>query len=186
METNVRIDLLRMALLHRGHINPRSLDDAGEDLYDVYGRTCKEEYLIGLLSHDESLERFLVSYQDTLKGVVNTIASFEAIDFDAYVECVRLVWLESGVSAVLDFIRNVGFVTYCHIDSRHRREAINDNMVSIVYGKLKSSGLKHRDLAEFFSDRVANAQLKEYFERRNPSAKRKTCALLRAKSVRSH
>lgn len=158
METKRIVDLLRMTLIARGHVKSTNYDSRKEG-------TCvltNGEYLVSLMSHDRSLDHFLLQYEGNLLCDIEPSDHFlrvRATDFDSYVDLVKFIWLEEGVQAAIDYTSHVGFSHWVNCTSRLSREQMVDDAVSRAYSKLRSAGVKHREAAEFFSDRNANASL---------------------------
>jgi hypothetical protein len=72
-------------------------------------------------------------------------------DFDLWVDVIKFVWLVHGVSGALDFVRGSGLHTW----SRHSlavRLRYVDDLVLLAQKKLRSTGTKFSEMAEFFAD----------------------------------
>jgi hypothetical protein len=113
------------------------------------------------MSHDRSLGSFLRDYYSVAEseGAVGHSLRVKATDFDVYVDVVKFVWLNEGVTSALQFVRDVGFASWCHTTSRLTREALADELASKGERTLRSSGVKFREMAEFFASPQAVLRL---------------------------
>jgi hypothetical protein len=149
MDTQSFVDQLRKTLTDRGHILP-TLHQRQDCMLLNQG-----EYLVSILSHDRTLIPFLSISSDGSDGV-NSLAgryrSVMASDFDCYVDLVKFVWLNEGVTAVLDLVKFVGFFQWTRMTSSLTRQHLADEAASIAEKTLRLSGTKFREMAEFFAD----------------------------------
>lgn len=157
MEAQCFVDQLRKLLTDRGHILPTKHQRSDCRLLN------QGEYLVSLLCHDRSLAPLLnervIRFREEGEALLNHLASVAAVDFDTYVDAVKFIWLHEGVSSVLQFIADVGYSQWTHMTSRQSRQAMVDELASLAERKLRSLGVKHRDMAEFFASPQASLRL---------------------------
>lgn len=165
MNTEVFVDLLRKTLTDRGHILPTSAHRDSECIILNQG-----EYLVSLLSHDQSLAYFLDQTGDPgFQGLMfdwrkvkperrQEVPFFWLTDFDLWVDAVKFTWLVHGTSTVLDFIKNTGFSKWSGYTSKRRARYVDD-LVLIAQKKLRQTGTSFREMAEFFADAKSSQEL---------------------------
>lgn len=164
MKTEAFVDLLRKTLTVNGHVRAMHHPDSDCRILN------QGEYLVSLLAHDESLQHFLLEHLKNssfrsymrVKGSEEEGYLFAGLledEFGNYVDIVRFVWLLHGATAALHFIKEGGFVSWSSKPYSDRDRYL-DSLVFIAQKRLRSSGLKYSDFAEFFADPKAVRQLR--------------------------
>jgi hypothetical protein len=159
MRTEALVDVLRKTLIRHRHILPTSTQR------DSRCRILNQgEYLVSLLSNDESLLIYLRlacnsvlgrgewGYGNEEEGVTFTGSLRD--NFDLWVDCVKFVWLLHGASEALNLIRESGFAEWSHIPKSQRHKYV-DTLVLLAQKRFRNVGLKFTDYAEFFADGVS-------------------------------
>jgi len=160
MSNLATVDTLRRTLIRRGHIFPTRDQQDSKCLLLNHG-----EYLVSLLSHDEELVDFLNasggdfwSYEEThgMKREDGSHASDLGQDFDLWVDAVKFVWLLHGVSEALEMIKSGGgLYGWTNKNTLDQRMKYVDHLVTIAQKRLRLTGVKYSDMAEFFADAVS-------------------------------
>jgi|SwirhirootsSR1_FD_contig_111_119357_length_4469_multi_4_in_0_out_0_4 hypothetical protein len=155
MKTKAFVDLLRNTLAVNGHVLAKHQSDSSRFLN--HG-----EYLVSLLSNDGSLYDLLwddcsspdFRKKNYITGSHKEGWTFRGLlsdEFGSYVETVKFLWILHGTSATLSFIREGGYDMWVQ-KSYHDRDRYTDSLVFIAQKRLRISGLKYSDFAEFFAD----------------------------------
>lgn len=159
MMTEANVAALRNLLVDYGRIERWS--KAQTDMPGRYIDTG--EWLVSLLSHDQTLLEAAVYRESLIEAesahLCDRGESVDEYDSDhrqlicIYIDTVKFLWLNLGVSTTLEFIKSGGL--------RHRlssglvsgeaAEKYLDSLVVIVMRKLRAAGVKHRDYARFFA-----------------------------------
>lgn len=169
MRTEASVDLLRTMLADRGHILPTVTHRESACRILNHG-----EYLVSLMSHDDQLMEFLNSVVTkdgyfcghlvaTRINRVNIADGATSVswmmyeepfgrDIDLWVDTVKFVWVTHGVVDALELIKGAGLFTWSNNKSVARRFKYIDGLVLAAQKKLRLSGLKHREMADFFAD----------------------------------
>jgi hypothetical protein len=160
MRTEASVDLLRKTLIRHGHVLPTVHQDSKCIILN------QGEYLVSLLSHDGSLLQ-LLNDMDYLQydSYWNTMVHGDAeegylfnghyrVDFDLWVDTVKFVWILHGVTAALELIKGPGFDGWSS-QSLARRHRYVDDLVLLAQKKLRQSGARYSEMAEFFADAEA-------------------------------
>jgi hypothetical protein len=165
MRTEASVDLLRKTLTRQGHIFPTKAQRDSECIILNQG-----EYLVSLMSHDESLLDLLEAACEpnsaiTLMSSGNREEGLRFTgtigrDLDLWVDTVKFVWLLHGAHAALDLIQTQGLYTWT-ANSLAQRHRYVDDLVLIAQKKLRESGAKYSDMAEFFADAEAAKAVSE-------------------------
>jgi len=160
MSTEALVDTLRKTLIRHGHIIPTNTQRDSKLVTLNQG-----EYLVSLLSHDESLLICLNALEncdfthETLKSLRREgsaeqgylLAGNFGENFDLYVDVVKFVWLLHGTSTALELIKSSGFTEWTQHPLTQRSKYV-DSLVLIAQKKLRQAGMKFSDMAEFFAD----------------------------------
>jgi hypothetical protein len=156
MRTVALVDLLRKTLIRHGHIMPTSIQSGSECTTLNQG-----EYLVSLLSHDESLLNFLSDavHEDYFLHMVSDgnekdglrLAAMYGVDFSLWADAVKFTWINIGTVATLEFIRGATFQKWS-LQALAIRHRFVDDQVLLAQKKLRASGVKYRQFSEFFAD----------------------------------
>jgi hypothetical protein len=160
MSTEASVDVLRRTLIRHGHILPTSTQRDSKSTFLNQG-----EFLVSLLSNDESLLDFLDRVHflrscnfrsDTcsLEGSKEEgfiIRGDVGVDFDLWVDTVKFVWLMHGTSESLNLIEETGFTEWTQHPLKQRHRYV-DTLVLLAQKRLRCAGMKYSDMAEFFAD----------------------------------
>jgi hypothetical protein len=163
MRTEATVDLLRKTLICHGHTLPHSFSLKDGAIF----RFNHGEYLVSLLSHDESLlddlhsmamgtfdNKYPIVYRAGPKGEGFLLLGDYGDDFNNYVDVVKFMWLTTGVQNTLWFIQNLGLRGWSHVPRSHRDLKL-ENLVLTAQKDLRRQGVQFSEMAEFFSDGVA-------------------------------
>jgi hypothetical protein len=175
MRTEASVDLLRTALITRGHILPTRAQQDSECRILNHG-----EYLVSLLSHDDQLMDFLSSIienEGRFSGIrvsstikkVDMLTGSESVSYlvyenpygrniDLFVDAVKFVWLVHGFTAAMDFILGGGLYAWSN-NSESARVKYIDGLVLLAQKKFRQVGVKYSEMAEFFADARASKDL---------------------------
>jgi hypothetical protein len=159
MRTEATVGLLRKLLTDRGHILPTKSHPDSKCIILNHG-----EYLVSLMSQDGQLMD-LLNDLDSAFGLdwikddgdlsvdcnVQFLVGCSGADFDLWVDTIKFIWFSHGVTEALRFIKATGIRIWSKWTIK-QREVYVDSLVLIAQKRLRSVGVKHREMANFFAD----------------------------------
>jgi hypothetical protein len=158
MRTEATVGLLRKLLTDRGHILPTKSHQGSKCIILNHG-----EYLVSLMSQDGQLMDLLNDLDLAYSGEIQDdgdmsvdcnvrfLVGLGGADFDLWVDTIKFIWFSHGVTEALRFIKATGIRIWSKWTIK-QREVYVDSLVLIAQKRLRSVGVKHREMANFFAD----------------------------------
>lgn len=164
MNTEAYVDLLRKTLVRNGFILQNTASQAAGPKILQHG-----EWLVSLMSHDAQLRDYLIATCNSedfarsmgLEGDIDTGYLFSGWwkeSVTLWVDAVRFTWLVHGAAFTLNFVKSNGLYLWSFQELRDRQSYVDD-LVVIAQKRLRQSGMKYSEMAEFFASPEAVALL---------------------------